>query len=164
MKDVLTIWKGPNWKSFLIGLFNGKANFKVVAYIYNHESFNAKANFKVVVSIYNHESFNAKANFKVVVSIYNHESFNAKANFKVVVSIHESFKSLLTIVTKLTFTTKIWFEFRQHTAQQVEVSSLLMTLLNIPILMFVYLFPCKIRTNVCLSILGNKKLLTLVES
>jgi hypothetical protein len=67
-------------------------------------------------------------------------------------------------VTKLTFTTKIWFEFRQHTAQQVEVSSLLMTLLNIPILMFVYLFPCKIRTNVCLSILGNKKLLTLVES
>jgi len=89
MKDVLTIWKGPNWKSFLIGLFNGKANFKVVAYIYNHES------------------FNAKANFKVVVSIYNHESFNAKANFKVVVSIHESFKSLLTIVTKLTFTTKI---------------------------------------------------------
>ncbi len=82
MKDVLTIWKGPNWKSFLIGLLNAKANFKVVAYIYNHESFNAKANFKVVVSIYNHESF----------------------------------KSLLTIVTKLIFTTKIWFEFGQHMA------------------------------------------------
>jgi hypothetical protein len=49
-------------------------------------------------------------------------------------------------------------------AQQIEVSILLMTLPNIPMLMFVYLFPCKIGTNVCLGILGNNKLLTLVES
>jgi uncharacterized membrane protein len=48
-------------------------------------------------------------------------------------------------MTKLIFITKIWFEFGQHMAQQVEVSSLLMTLLNIPMLMFVYLFPCKIE-------------------
>jgi len=39
---------------------------------------------------------------------------------------------------------RMFLEFGQHMAQQVEVSSLLMTLLNIPMLMFVYLFPCKI--------------------
>jgi hypothetical protein len=38
-----------------------------------------------------------------------------------------------------------------------------MTLLSVPMLMFAYLFLCKIATNVCAKILGNKKLLTLVE-
>jgi hypothetical protein len=39
---------------------------------------------------------------------------------------------------------RMFLEFGQHMAQQIEVSSLLMTLLHIPMLMFVYLFPCKI--------------------
>jgi hypothetical protein len=39
MKDVPIIWKGPNWESFLIGIFNAKANFIVVACICDQESF-----------------------------------------------------------------------------------------------------------------------------
>ncbi len=38
-----------------------------------------------------------------------------------------------------------------------------MTLMSVPMFMFAYLIPCKIGTNVCIKILGNKKLLTLVE-
>jgi hypothetical protein len=89
---------------------------------------------------------------------------NAKVSFKVVAYIYdrESFKSLLTIVNKLTFVTKIRFEFGQYLAQ-VEVLGSLTTLLNIHVLMFAFLFLCKIGTNVCLKILGNKKLSTLVE-
>jgi hypothetical protein len=34
-----TIWKGPNWESFIIGLLNAKASFMVVACICNQESF-----------------------------------------------------------------------------------------------------------------------------
>jgi hypothetical protein len=45
----------------------------------------------------------------------------------------------------------------------VEVLGSLTTLLNILVLMFVYLFPCKTGTNVCVEILGNKKLSTLME-
>jgi hypothetical protein len=48
-------------------------------------------------------------------------------------------------------------------ARQVEVLGLSMTLLNVLVLMFAYLFPCKIGTNVCVEILGNKKLLALVK-
>ncbi len=39
MKDVPTIWKGPNWESFLIGLFNVKANYRIVVFICNWELF-----------------------------------------------------------------------------------------------------------------------------
>jgi hypothetical protein len=42
-------------------------------------------------------------------------------------------------------------------ARLAEVPSSLMTLLRIPIIMFAYLCPCKIGTNVCVEILGNKK-------
>jgi hypothetical protein len=33
MKDVLIIWKGPNWESFLLRLLNAKAMFKVIVCI-----------------------------------------------------------------------------------------------------------------------------------
>ncbi len=33
MKNVPIIWKGLNWESFLIGIFNVKANFIIVACI-----------------------------------------------------------------------------------------------------------------------------------
>jgi hypothetical protein len=90
---------------------------------------------------------------------------NAKAMFKVIVYIcnYESFKSLLTIMCKSTFVTKNWFEFGQCMARLVEVPSLSTTLLSILLLVFVYLFPCKMGTNVCVKILGNKKLSTLME-
>ncbi len=110
-KDISTISKGLGWESFLLGLLNVRAMFKVVVCICNHKSF----------------------------------------------------KSLLTIVYKLTFVTKIQFEFGQYMARLIEVPSSSMTLLSVPILMFAYLFPCKIGTNVCVEILGNKKLLVLVE-
>jgi hypothetical protein len=45
----------------------------------------------------------------------------------------------------------------------VEVLGSSKTLLNIHVLMFAYLLPCKIGTNVCAEILGNKKLLALME-
>jgi hypothetical protein len=111
IKDVSTIWKGPNWESFLLRLLNVRAMFKVIDYICNYESF----------------------------------------------------KSLLTTVCKSTFVTKIQFEFGKYMAKQIEVLGSLMTLLNIHVLIFAYLFPCKIGTNLCAKILGNKKLRTLVE-
>jgi hypothetical protein len=109
-KDVPTIWKGLGWESFLLGLLNARAMFKVVC-----------------------------------------------------ICDHKSFKSLLTIVCKLIFVTKIQFEFGQYMARLVEVPSSSTTLLSIPMLMFAYLFPCKIGINVCVEILGNKKLSVLVE-
>jgi hypothetical protein len=33
MKDVLIVWKGLNWESFLLGLLNAKAMFKVIVCI-----------------------------------------------------------------------------------------------------------------------------------
>lgn len=48
-------------------------------------------------------------------------------------------------------------------ARPTKVLGSSMTLLSILVLMFAYLFPCKFATNVCAKILGNKKLLTLVE-
>jgi len=48
-------------------------------------------------------------------------------------------------------------------ARLVEVLGSLTTLLSVPMLMFTYLFPCKIATNMCAKILGNKKLSALVE-
>jgi hypothetical protein len=48
-------------------------------------------------------------------------------------------------------------------ARLAKVLGSLMTLPNIPMFMFAYLFPCKIGTNVCAKILGNKKMLALVE-
>jgi hypothetical protein len=110
-KDISIVWKGPDWESFLLGLLNVRAMFKIVAYICNRESF----------------------------------------------------KSLLTIVCKSTFVTKIWFEFGQYMARLAKVLSSLMMLQNILMFRFVYLFPCKIGTNVCAKILGNKKMLTLME-
>jgi hypothetical protein len=38
-KDLSIVWKGPDWESFLLGLINVKAMFKVVACICDHESF-----------------------------------------------------------------------------------------------------------------------------
>jgi len=111
IKDVSTIWKGPNWESFLLGLLNVRAMFKVIDCICNYESF----------------------------------------------------KSLLTTVCKSTFVTKIQFEFGKYMAKQIEVPGSSMTLLNVHVFIFAYLFPCKIGTNLCAKILGNKKLLTLVE-
>jgi hypothetical protein len=48
-------------------------------------------------------------------------------------------------------------------ARLIEVPSSSTTLMSVLVLMFTYLFPCKIGTNVCAKILGNKKLLALVE-
>jgi hypothetical protein len=48
-------------------------------------------------------------------------------------------------------------------ARPIEVLGLSTTLSSIHMLMFTYLFPCKIGTNVCVKILGNKKLSTLME-
>ncbi len=39
VKDVPIVWKGLDRESFLLGLLNTKAMFKVVAYICDHESF-----------------------------------------------------------------------------------------------------------------------------
>jgi len=39
MKDVPTIWKGPDWESFLLRLFNVRAMFKVIVDICDRESF-----------------------------------------------------------------------------------------------------------------------------
>jgi hypothetical protein len=39
MKDLPIVWKGLDWESFLIGLLNMMAMFKVIACISNHESF-----------------------------------------------------------------------------------------------------------------------------
>jgi hypothetical protein len=43
-------------------------------------------------------------------------------------------------------------------AKQAKVLGSSTTLLNVHVFMFTYLFPCKIGTNVCTEILGNKKL------
>jgi hypothetical protein len=110
-KDVSTIWKGLDLKSFLLRLLNASAMFKVVVCICNRKSF----------------------------------------------------KNLLITVCKWTFVTKIRFEFNQYMVRPTNVSSSLTTLLDILVLMFAYLFPCKIKTNVCVKILGNKKLPTIVE-
>jgi hypothetical protein len=39
-KDIPTIWKGLDWESFLLGLLNVKAMFKVIVYTYDCKSFN----------------------------------------------------------------------------------------------------------------------------
>jgi hypothetical protein len=85
--------------------------------------------------------------------------------FKVVTYIcdWEAFKSLLIIVCKLTFVTKIWFEFGQYMLRHVKVPSSSMALMNVLVFMFVFFFPHKIGTNLCVEILGNKKLLTLIK-
>jgi hypothetical protein len=44
----------------------------------------------------------------------------------------------------------------------VEVPGSSMTLMNVLVFMFVYLWPHKIGTNLCVKILGNKKLPTLI--
>jgi hypothetical protein len=89
---------------------------------------------------------------------------NVIAMFKVVACIcdHESFKNLLITMCKSTFVTKIRFEFGHYMARLAKVPSSSMTLLSVPVLIFVYLFPCKIGTNVCAKIFGNKKLLALM--
>jgi hypothetical protein len=104
MKDISTNWKGLGWESFLLGLLNARAMFKVVVCICDCKSF----------------------------------------------------KSLLTIMCKSTFVTKIQFEFGQYMARLIEVLGSPTTLQSVPMLMFAYLFPCKIGTNVCVKILGNK--------
>jgi hypothetical protein len=38
-KDVLIVWKGFNWESFLLEFLNARAMFKIVAYICDHKSF-----------------------------------------------------------------------------------------------------------------------------
>jgi len=48
-------------------------------------------------------------------------------------------------------------------ARLAEVIGFLTTLPNVPVFMFAYLFPCKITIIVCVEILGNKKMLALVE-
>jgi type IV secretory pathway component VirB8 len=48
-------------------------------------------------------------------------------------------------------------------ARLAEVIGFLTTLPNVLVFMFAYLFPCKITTIVCVEILGNKKMLALVE-
>jgi hypothetical protein len=48
-------------------------------------------------------------------------------------------------------------------ARPTEVPGLSTTLLNIIVLIFSYLFPYKMGTNVCVKIWGNKKLLALME-
>ncbi len=110
-KDISIVWKGLNWESFLLGLLNVKAMFKVIACICDNESF----------------------------------------------------KSLLTTMCKSTFVTKIWFEFGHYMENLTNVPSSSTILLSVLVLMFAYLFPCKIGTNVCAKILGNKKLSTLLE-
>ncbi len=111
MKDVSTNWKGFGWESFLLGLLNARAMFKVVVCICDCKSF----------------------------------------------------KSLLTIMYKSTFVTKIQFEFGQYMARLAKVPGSSTTLQSVPMLMFAYLFPCKIGTIVCVEILGNKKLSALME-
>jgi hypothetical protein len=100
----------------------------------------------------------------------NQESFllgllNVRATFMIVAYIcdYKFFKSLLTIMCKLSFVTKISFEFREYMVRLTKVLGSLTTLLSVHVLMFIYLFPCKIRTNVCAKILGNKKLSTFME-
>jgi hypothetical protein len=91
---------------------------------------------------------------------------NAKANFTVIACIcdHESFKSLFITVSKSIFVTKIRFEFGQYMEWKGEVPFQSMSLLNNFVLMYVYLFPCKIGTNVVIDILASKKLSTLIKS
>jgi hypothetical protein len=67
-------------------------------------------------------------------------------------------------MSKSIFVTKIWFEFGQYMAWEGEVPFQLTTLLNNHVLMYTYLFPCKIGTNVGVDILTSKKLLALIES
>jgi hypothetical protein len=85
--------------------------------------------------------------------------------FKVVVYIcnWEPFKSLLIIMCKSTFVTKIRFEFSQYMARPVEVPGLLTTLLSVLVLMFTYLFPCKLEQMCVLKFWKTKKLSTLLE-
>jgi hypothetical protein len=45
----------------------------------------------------------------------------------------------------------------------IEVASSSMTLMNVLVFMFVYLFPHIFGTNLCVKILGNKKLPTLIK-
>ncbi len=47
--------------------------------------------------------------------------------------------------------------------KHIEVPGSSMTLVNVLVFMFVYLLPHKIGTNLCVKILGNKKLLTLIK-
>jgi hypothetical protein len=48
-------------------------------------------------------------------------------------------------------------------AQEEKVPFQLTTLLNNLVLMYTYLFPCKIGTNVGIDILASKKLSALIE-
>jgi len=47
--------------------------------------------------------------------------------------------------------------------KHVEFLGSSMTLLNVLVFIFVYFFPRKIGTNLCVEILGNKKLPTLIK-
>jgi hypothetical protein len=47
--------------------------------------------------------------------------------------------------------------------KHIEVPGSSMTLVNVLVFMFVYLFPHEIGTNLCVEILGNKILPTLIK-
>jgi hypothetical protein len=73
----------------------------------------------------------------------------------------ESFKNLLTTLNKSIFVIKIRFEFGQYMRRKGEVLFHSTSILNKFVFMYVYLFPCKIGTNVGIDILTSKKLSTI---
>jgi hypothetical protein len=63
-------------------------------------------------------------------------------------------------MNKSILVTKIWFEFGQYMARKGKVPFQSTSLLENSMLMYAYLFLCKIRTNVDIEILASKKLST----
>jgi hypothetical protein len=89
---------------------------------------------------------------------------HAKASFKVIVCVcdQDSFKNLLSMVMKSSRVTSFQFEFGQYMVGTAKVPSLLKSLMK-DLVLYAYLFPCKIKTNIREDVLGNNKLPSIIE-
>jgi hypothetical protein len=90
---------------------------------------------------------------------------HAKASFQVIVYIcdQDSFKNLFFMVMKSIHVMRFQFEFGQYMVGLTKVPGLSKNLMKDLILLYAYLFPCKIRTNIREDVLGNNELPSTVE-
>jgi len=89
---------------------------------------------------------------------------HAKASFKVIVCVcdQDSFKNLLSMVMKSSRVTSFQFEFGQYMVRTAKVPSLSKSLMK-DLVLYAYLFPCKIKTNIRENVLGNNKLPSIIK-
>lgn len=90
---------------------------------------------------------------------------HAKVSFKVVVCIcdQDSFKNMFSMVMKSSHVMSFQFEFGQYMVKLAKVPGLSKRLMTNLVILYAYLFPCKIGTNIKEDVFGNNELPSLEE-